>query len=396
MTNSLFNTNGIEFNAIGYLAGGLNDTETHLARLEQVSRRAKSVKGAIAFWTCVVNDIPEFSKLLGASESYICIDPSYPTNLEALGTICKVGGKIFLYRYGIDFEYKDALLHSKLLLFDLDDYTAELWVGSHNITKRALKGINIEHSIVIKIEKASVLYKSIDAELNFIREKQCVELNDSILQGAELEDTIVLFGPNMRNLTKEEVILLLFQERNDAVKKINKKVFLLGIDTDDASRHLYKAVIRQSGELKGATKLSEITFDYRRYGVKDRNMATYLFPESRISSDALRDKQFFVNINIHEKISSFNVLMPSGDTELKTSEADFFGNRFNEKIAKRFKINEALGALEFKEVKIDNSELTDLKSYYELPPNDSRRKPIYQRLSEKLMQFLMKFLIKLK
>ncbi len=62
------------------------------------------------------------------------------------------GGRVHVYYEDIP-TYTDrgckeppALLHAKMLLFWMPDGTAELWVGSHDWTKRALLGLNVEAS----------------------------------------------------------------------------------------------------------------------------------------------------------------------------------------------------------------------------------------------------------
>ena len=50
------------------------------------------------------------------------------------------------------------LLHAKMLLFWAKDGTAELWVGSHNWTKRAILGLNVEASLVVRLKDSSPLF----------------------------------------------------------------------------------------------------------------------------------------------------------------------------------------------------------------------------------------------
>ena len=51
------------------------------------------------------------------------------------------------------------LMHARMLLrFWSKDRTAELWVGSHNRTNRAVYGLNIEASLVAKLRDSSQLF----------------------------------------------------------------------------------------------------------------------------------------------------------------------------------------------------------------------------------------------
>jgi HKD family nuclease len=61
------------------------------------------------------------------------------------------------------------LLHPKQLLFDYKDEPAELWVGSHNWTARALTGVNIEASLRVRLSSDSKLYADAAAFLDAIR-----------------------------------------------------------------------------------------------------------------------------------------------------------------------------------------------------------------------------------
>jgi phosphatidylserine/phosphatidylglycerophosphate/cardiolipin synthase-like enzyme len=74
------------------------------------------------------------------------------------------GGRVHVYYEDIP-SYTDqgrkeppALLHAKMLLFSGADGTAELWVGSHNWTKRALLGLNVEASLVVRLKDSSPLF----------------------------------------------------------------------------------------------------------------------------------------------------------------------------------------------------------------------------------------------
>jgi hypothetical protein len=60
-------------------------------------------------------------------------------------------------------------MHAKMLLFALDDGTAELWVGSHNWTNRALLGLNVEASLVVHLRESSPLFRAATDYLANIR-----------------------------------------------------------------------------------------------------------------------------------------------------------------------------------------------------------------------------------
>ena len=59
-----------------------------------------------------------------------------------------------------DYGHPDPpyLLHTKVLLFWSKRGTAILWVGSHNWTRRAIEGLNVEASFVIRLRDSSPLF----------------------------------------------------------------------------------------------------------------------------------------------------------------------------------------------------------------------------------------------
>ena len=63
------------------------------------------------------------------------------------------------------------LLHPKVLLFNANDGGAELWVGSHNWTARALTGVNIEGSLVIRLQRDAELYVRVAEFLDDVRHR---------------------------------------------------------------------------------------------------------------------------------------------------------------------------------------------------------------------------------
>ena len=87
-----------------------------------------------------------------------------PTDIDALASLVHKGAQIRWYCEDIA-TYTDSgrkeppcLLHAKMLLFWSNDGTAELWVGSHNWTNRAIAGLNVESSLVVRMRHSSRLF----------------------------------------------------------------------------------------------------------------------------------------------------------------------------------------------------------------------------------------------
>ena len=119
------------------------------------------------------------SRQLGKTDSFLCVDIHHPTNLEALARMTSSGANVYLHleklvkskRNPHLFPYgmPPYLLHQKMLLFDYRGADAELWVGSHNWTSRAIHGPNIEASMVVTLKKTSRLYSEANSNLEAVR-----------------------------------------------------------------------------------------------------------------------------------------------------------------------------------------------------------------------------------
>lgn len=147
--------------------------------LDHLVRSSKRLRMAVAFWTISPDRISDkLPELLGKDGSFACVDFHRPTNIDHICDLANFGSDIFFHARKIQEKSPDGgftlpanLLHSKILLFDLNDNEAELWVGSHNWTGWALDGANIETSIRIKINSKAKLYTDTVSLLNSIKKQ---------------------------------------------------------------------------------------------------------------------------------------------------------------------------------------------------------------------------------
>lgn len=107
---------------------------------------------------------PDLVRAIQHESGFVCVDLHPPTEVDALATMAQQGGRVHVYYEDIP-TYTDqgrkeppALLHAKMLLFWSKGGTAELWVGSHNWTKRAILGLNVEASLVVRLKDSSPLF----------------------------------------------------------------------------------------------------------------------------------------------------------------------------------------------------------------------------------------------
>jgi hypothetical protein len=306
-------------------------------RLETSLERCQNVKGAVAYWTIDTDFVSGLAEVLNREGSYYCIDIHKPTNVDYLANFKELGSNIFLHdyelksnseNYELEAQYKiPHLLHSKILLFELPDNNVEIWVGSHNFTQRAICGVNIESSILIRSNQDSKIYDDVLKYLTFIKDN-CIpfDINDvdfyKLLQGQHEEDTgfwiLELVGENAANLVDEKMIQLLGFDNNDVkdkLDKLGKEIIIQILNLDDDKEYLYKAKVVQPGEMNSLNqKSSGITFSPRRYAVRGADKIPYLRKEAEISQDFLKRHNYYVNLEVIESLVDYKVYYkPQGD-----------------------------------------------------------------------------------
>lgn len=118
--------------------------------------RAPAVPGGIGL-SKVVLDVYKSGCWSGLKRAAGVAMPAAGPHEEKLGDgIERVGGDVLV----VDVGRKElpCLLHAKMLLFWSKGRTAELWVGSHNWTKRAILGLNVEASLIVRLTDSSPLF----------------------------------------------------------------------------------------------------------------------------------------------------------------------------------------------------------------------------------------------
>ena len=129
--------------------------------------RAQYLQAGIGYWT--ISDTllgSDLARTLRDDDGFVCVDLHLPTDVDQLAALAAQGAQVRVYHeeirtYGANGRKEPPqLLHSKMLLFWSKDRTAELWVGSHNWTNRALLGLNVEASLVIRLRDTSPLFRS--------------------------------------------------------------------------------------------------------------------------------------------------------------------------------------------------------------------------------------------
>jgi hypothetical protein len=154
------------------------------------------------------------------------------------------------------------LLHSKILLFDLPNEQASIWIGSHNWTDRALSGINIETSLEILVNRNDKIYKEVKQLLADIK-NQCYKVNpllEKVYKNIQRqEDTCLYFEPGLDEKNNiytdlarnKKIILHLFFNKDNPPSIDNRRQILLFLrdSTNSNSGCLFKGKISRSGQL---------------------------------------------------------------------------------------------------------------------------------------------------
>jgi hypothetical protein len=293
------------------LLGGLENNSPYKKFIEGAAAKAESVIGLVAYWTVGIELIPNLIKLNENPNSFICVDPSSPTDLFLLLSLNKAGNNFYAFNYEVSgYETREGLLHSKVLLFDNSDDSAVLILGSHNMSVRALTGINIEHSIYMRLKKTDHLYLDIKSQIIAIKEKHCskIESVNKIDEDEKEIYVLTIVGDRMDTLVNEQIISVFYKNQNEAIKTNEQKLLVMAIEADTGEKFLYSALIKQSGSLdRFIEKSTEIEFSKRRYAEKDSLMIPFLFSERDVSLEVNKSHKYFNTIQFIEKIQDYKL-----------------------------------------------------------------------------------------
>jgi len=245
-------------------------------QISKLFRDTQTLRASIAFWTLSPEQLNSITRgngirVLSSRGSYLCVDIQNPTNIDHLANIVRLGIKVFLNIRKLPkaveplrISTSPGLLHTKVLLADMENDQAELWIGSHNWTVPALIGPNTELSISLKLSKRAPLYLESRYRIDDIRDNYCqpFDLNRidyyKALQKLYERDTksknvVELEGSNVDDLAGH-VICVFGTEVDDfsAVSSVNKKLFLSVYDAGGRGKYLYQGKVLQTGLLAAA------------------------------------------------------------------------------------------------------------------------------------------------
>lgn len=281
-----------------------------VTQLRRTFERASAARLAIAYW-CTEAEIA--SKTLNVplgDEGFLCTDVHLPTDIDILSRLHAGGANVLLHlRHpapgpgGLRGQLPPHLLHTKVMLFDLADDMAELWVGSHNWTARALTGVNIEASLVLRLNRSGTMYASAIALLDAIR-SQCEPFDANRvdyykwLQEKSIGETVWVMEVRAEDpdalAGRRITIFLSTEDQYKYLKKVDKDLVLSAEGTTSRSDLLYEATIADSGHLKDAG----VSFDRRLYACHRGSGLPRIVGPSIPSTSELEGMRFWASVDI--------------------------------------------------------------------------------------------------
>jgi len=303
-----------------------------LAELNRTIHRAEAIYGSVCFWSIGPDVLPGLATLLSMPDSFCIVDIHLPTNVDKLNRFHRQGASLFLFFKELNPKRPDAylqrhLLHTKMLLFDLPDGHAELWVGSHNFTKQALKGVNREASLVIPCLQGDALYTQAWNYLQTILDDpDCrpfdPELIDTykFLQGFpsdEIEGGVhvlpVSWRPSDMDDLTQQVILLAgddpkeagqFALISSAIANNRAQLAVQAYDLDGGPIRKFTAELHNQGIIIPADPATyDIAFGQRRLASRVGNRLPLISARSEEhTAGALRRFKYWVSIRIGDEL----------------------------------------------------------------------------------------------
>ena len=277
--------------------------------------RSARLQAGIGYWTIDPALLgPGLGQALQHQGGFACVDLHPPTEVEALAALARQGGRVYVYYEDIP-TYTDqgrkeppCLLHAKMLLFWANDGTAELWVGSHNWTTRAILGLNVEASLVVRLKHSSPLFaaasdylarmKAISepfdvAKVDFYKQVQRklarrlspvmeLEAQDS---ASASDTTITVFGTDLEDLRR--------------LGTVRREIHVALLDPTSSAQCLYPATILHSGLLAASDAAAGgISFTPRPVAYRHGQHLAALQPAGPVDQAVLNTAEYFVTVRL--------------------------------------------------------------------------------------------------
>jgi hypothetical protein len=246
---------------------------------KEIVKDAQVIKGTVAYWTWDKSFVEskigkKYLAALKNKESFFCVDITSPsTNLDNIATCEKKGKNFYIFSYKFKNGTKGdegilSLLHSKITYLKTRK-NQFVFIGSHNNSKSAFDGNNMEHSILIKFslrpktEEKNLLKRFLDEldRIKFLCTKFDIKLLEyykgmQIINGTFLPRIVLQLAPSEwdRISINQTISIITFfnliQEKSDSQKNIKDKNLLVAIYNERGESKLFTAIGEADDEVK--------------------------------------------------------------------------------------------------------------------------------------------------
>jgi hypothetical protein len=285
------------------------------AALSTALSRATRLQAGIGYWTIDSALLgPDLVRAIQHENGFVCVDLHPPTEVDALAAMATQGARVHVYYEDIP-TYTDqgrkeppALLHAKMLLFWGKDGTAELWVGSHNWTKRALLGLNVEASLVVRLRDTSALFAAASDYLAHMKgiaepfDVAKVDVYKSLQRRMTSGLTPVIELEAEDGASASDTTITVFGTDRSDLKKlgtVRREIHVALLDPRTDAQFLFPATILHSGLLPASDAAAGgISFSPRRYAYRKGRQFPALRRSGPVDPEVLTAAEYFVTVHL--------------------------------------------------------------------------------------------------
>lgn len=358
-----------------------------LERLKGLSEQSSSIQAAVAYWCLPPDQLgPGFARGVAQPDGFLCCDLHSPTSLDCLTELHDLGGNVYLLLYQLvgKTEVPDAkgipdhLMHSKVLVFNTSAAECVIWVGSHNATNRALRGINFECALVEKTRRGSPLHAAVMEHLQAIRSESTRFRSEDVayyraLQGGlqsdgfiEIEDRT---GPALHAGMEVTVFGTCLNDHGQ-LTRVGARLFL-AVTGLGGQESIYRISIVQTGRFTQANRQGT-NFDRRRYAYKDAETIPVLTPPQAVSADVYRNAAFFAVLAVDEVLDGYVATEAPPERLWVDTDAARFGRGAEGPAAARPRFRIQRAARDAQEL-LSAPEGVEWRAAFQVLPLDARR-----------------------
>jgi len=287
------------------------------ARIASCIARAHTLRSSIAYWTVPPDFVsPLLASRMTEPDGFLCVDGHLPTDIDQLAALVRLGASVRIrcediatYREDNKRQEPLYLIHAKILLFWMRDRTAELWVGSHNWTRRGIAGLNVESSLIVRMSDSSNLFTQAIEYLERIK-RVCDTFDLADIDDYKefqrkqqwqtpLKKTIEIEATDADTL--DGLVINLFGSDPGDIKGVAPfgGVYVDAYDESGAGKYLYRATVIQADLLEGyTTAAAGILFGPRRYAFRYGKRFPKLLPISKVTPDVLSAAAYSITLQI--------------------------------------------------------------------------------------------------